>query len=258
MTSLAKEEQEYLNTKPGGDYSWTEPASDWDAKPPLNNVFQSESGHSFEMDDTPGAERIRLQHRTGSFTEIQSNGQEIHKIVADKYEIIAANNNVLIKGVCNVTIEGNSILHVKGDAYSKIDGDAYIQNMGEVDISTAKDVSVRSGGDIDLFAGAATGEVNIYSAVGVNINSDLNVSGTITSQQSISAIQNVTAGFKLFSQLGIESFGPIISTTNVFAPLVTGVFVFDQMGDMNMIRVIYNIHSHTAKGIGPPIQQMLL
>jgi len=258
MTSLAKEEQEYLKTKPAGDYSWTEPASDWDAKPPLNNVFQSESGHSFEMDDTPGAERVRIQHRSGSFTEIQSNGQEIHKIVADKYEIVAANNNVLIKGVCNVTIEGNSIVYVKGDSYSRVDGNAFIQNRGEVDVSTDKSVSIRSGGDIDLFAGAATGEVNIYSAVGVNINSDLNVSGTITSKQSISAIQNVTAGMKMFSQLGMESLGPITSATNVFAPVITGVFVFDQLGEMNMIRVIYDIHTHTAKGLGPPIQQMLL
>ena len=253
MTSLAKEEQEFLKTKPEGDYSWTEPASDWDAKPPLNNVIQTESGHSFEMDDTPGAERIRLQHRTGSFTEIQSNGQEIHKIVADKYEIIAANNNVLIKGVCNVTIEGNSILHVKGDAYSKIDGDAFIQNKGEVDISTSKSVSVRSGGNIDLFAGAADGEVNIYSAVGVNINSDLNVSGTITTKQSVSAIQNVTAGMKLFSQLGVETFGPITSTISVWSPFTTGISVGDIRGSMELIRLMYNMHVHPRTGTPIPL-----
>lgn len=253
MTSLAKEEQQYLNTKPAGDYSWTEPASDWDTKPPLNNVIQTESGHSFEMDDTPGAERIRLQHRTGSFTEIQSNGQEIHKIVADKYEIIAANNNVLIKGVCNVTIEGNSILHVKGDAYSKIDGDAFIQNKGEVDISTSKSVSVRSGGNIDLFAGAADGEVNIYSAIGVNINSDLNVSGTISSKQSISAIQNVTAGMKLFSQLGVETLGPITSTISVWSPMTTGISVSDIRGSMELIRLMYNMHVHPRTGTPIPL-----
>lgn len=258
MTSKAKEEFEYLKTKPQPDYSWTEPASDWDAKPPLNNVMQTKSGHIFEMDDSPGAERIRLQHRTGSFTEIQSNGQEIHKIVGDKYEIVAANNNVLIKGVCNVTVEGLSILHVKGDAYTQVDGNAFIKNKGEVEISTEKSVSVRSGGDIDLFAGAATGEVNIYSAVGVNINSDLNVSGSISSKQSVSAVQNVTAGMKLFSNLGVETFGPVTSTAFVFAPVIQGGFVFDQMGEMNMIRIIYDMHVHTGKGMGPPAQLMLL
>jgi len=253
MTSKAKEEYEYLKTKPQPDYSWTEPASDWDAKPPLNNVMQTKSGHIFEMDDSPGSERIRLQHRTGSFTEIQSNGQEIHKIVADKYEIIAANNNVLIKGVCNITVEGLSILHVKGDAYTQVDGNAYIKNKGEVEISTDKSVSVRSGGDIDLFAGAATGEVNIYSAVGVNINSDLNVSGSISSKQSISAVQNVTAGMKLFSQLGVETFGPITSTISVWSPFTSGISVSDIRGSMELIRLLYNTHVHPRTGTPIPL-----
>lgn len=253
MTSKAKEEYEYLKTKPQPDYSWTEPASDWDAKPPLNNVMQTKSGHIFEMDDSPGSERIRLQHRTGSFTEIQSDGQEIHKIVADKYEIIAANNNVLIKGVCNITVEGLSILHVKGDAYTQVDGNAYIKNKGEVEISTDKSVSVRSGGDIDLFAGAATGEVNIYSAIGVNINSDLNVSGSISSKQSISAVQNVTAGMKLFSQLGVETFGPITSTISVWSPFTNGIIVSDIRGSMELIRLLYNMHVHPRTGTPIPL-----
>ena len=253
MTSLAKQELEYLKTKPSTDYSWTEPASDWDAKPPLNNVKATESGHFFEMDDTPGAERVRLQHRTGTFTEIQSNGQEIHKIVADKYEIVAANNNVLIKGVCNVTIEGLSILNIKGDAYTKVEGDAYIQNLGEVNISTSKNVSVKAGGDIDIHAGGATGEINMYSAVGVNINSDLNVSGTITSRQSVTAIQNVTAGMKLFSSLGVETLGPITSAISVWSPLTQGIVVTDIRGSMELIRMMYNMHVHPRTGTPIPL-----
>ena len=57
---------------------WTEPesAANADNQPvyPYNDVTQTESGHFMEMDDTPGAERIRLQHRTGTFTEIQADG----------------------------------------------------------------------------------------------------------------------------------------------------------------------------------------
>ena len=96
MSSIRKQEEDYLKTnpKPGPDYSWTEPASDWYSIPPLNKVIGSETGHSIELDDTPGAERVRIQHRSGTFTEIQSNGQEIHKVFGDNYEIIAANNNV--------------------------------------------------------------------------------------------------------------------------------------------------------------------
>ena len=40
-----------------------EPPSAYNAKYPYNNAMQTESGHFQEFDDTPGAERIRTQHR---------------------------------------------------------------------------------------------------------------------------------------------------------------------------------------------------
>ena len=45
---------------------FTEPLSnansDTPPKFPFNRVTQTKSGHSFEMDDTPNGERIRIQH----------------------------------------------------------------------------------------------------------------------------------------------------------------------------------------------------
>jgi len=252
MTSQAKEEEQYFNLKPAGDYSWTEPASDWDAKYPLNQVIQTESGHTFEMDDTPGAERVRLQHRTGTFTEIQSNGQQIYKIVADKYEIIAKNNNVLIKGVCNITVEGDSVLNIKGDAYTQVEKDCFQTVLGNSRIS-AKDVRIRSDGDVDIIAGSATGEISLTAAGGVNINGDLNVGGLIAAKQSITSAQNVTAGFKLFSTLGVETLGPIVSAISVFAPLNSGVIVTDARGSMELIRLLFNLHRHPRTSTPIPL-----
>lgn len=252
MTSLAKEEKQYFDNKPAGDYSWTEPASDWDAKYPLNQVIATESGHTFEMDDTPGAERIRIQHRTGTFTEIQSNGQQIYKIIADKYEIVAANNNVLIKGVCNVTIEGDSVLNIKGDAYAQIEKNLYQTVLGDAKI-TAKTAKIQSEGDIDIIAGSATGEITLTAAGGVNINGDLNVGGMITAKQSISSAQNVTAGMKLFSQLGVETFGPITSSISVWSPFTSGISVSDIRGSMELIRLLYNMHVHPRTGTPIPL-----
>ena len=138
MTSLAKEEKQYFDVKPAGDYSWTEPASDWDAKYPLNQVIATESGHTFEMDDTPGAERIHVSHRTGTFEEIYPDGKKVTKVVKDKYEIIMSNDNILvmgsynlsvkgqgsimIEGDTNVTVKGNMITKVEGDMTTKVDG----------------------------------------------------------------------------------------------------------------------------------------
>ena len=41
---------------------------------PNNHVYESESGHVQEFDDTPGAERIHTYHRAGTFEEIHPDG----------------------------------------------------------------------------------------------------------------------------------------------------------------------------------------
>ena len=223
MATEAQIEQEYIAKKPGPDYSWTEPPSDWNASPPLNKVIGTESGHFIELDDTPEFERVRIQHRTGTFTEIQANGQQIVKVVGDKYEIIASNNNVLIQGICNITVQGDSVFNVIGDAYSKVGGNSYQQIEGKTRANSVGDVEVTSGGDISLFAGAESGTVTIRAAESVTINSDLNVSGSIISNQSISAVQNVSAGLKLGSLTGVDTLGPITSKISVFAPMVSDI-----------------------------------
>jgi hypothetical protein len=50
------------------------------------------------MDDTPTRERIRLQHRIGTFMEMYPNGDEVHKVYGTGYEIHLKGKNVLIKG----------------------------------------------------------------------------------------------------------------------------------------------------------------
>ena len=46
-----------------------EPDSYYKAQYPYNNVYESESGHALEFDDTKGAERVHVYHRYGSYTE---------------------------------------------------------------------------------------------------------------------------------------------------------------------------------------------
>ena len=54
---------------------WTEPSIvDPDNPPeyPYDKIWQSECQHSIELDDTPDRERVRIQHRDGSFQEFQT------------------------------------------------------------------------------------------------------------------------------------------------------------------------------------------
>ena len=76
-------------TKDTLDEGWTtatgtadQPASTQiNAKYPTNHVFETESGHYVEFDDTEGNERIHLYHKMGTFIEIESAGNVVIKTV---------------------------------------------------------------------------------------------------------------------------------------------------------------------------------
>ena len=92
------------------------------AKYPLNHVYESESGHIQEIDDTPAGERLLRQHKTGTYEEIQPKGDKVVQVVGDNYEIIAGASNVLITGNVNLTIEGTKRELIKGDYILEVEG----------------------------------------------------------------------------------------------------------------------------------------
>lgn len=226
-------------------YAWTEPesAANTDYQPiyPYNNIQQTESGHSFEMDDTPTRERVRLQHRSGSFIEMHPNGDEVHKIIGKGYEIVVSDKNVLIKGICNITIQGDSVLNVQGDAYTQIDGNAYENIKGNVKQVVQGDSRLIVNGDIDI---DSSGDINLGAST-VNINADLMVRGDIGCSQSIQANGNIAAKISLSANKSVETIGYMVAGTTVnagismFAPTVSDMF-----GSMQMFRMKVNTHVH--------------
>ena len=269
-------------TKPEGDYSWTEPESEANEEnPPVypyNNVTQTASGHTFELDDTRGRERIRLQHggaRTGgqgSFFEMHSNGDKVEKIIGKNYQIVAKDNNVLISGVCNITIEGDSVVHVKGDKYERIDGN-YIQEIrGTYTQNLKKKATITSDEDMTIGVGKTGTGVLSFSGDYVYLDSDLTVAGSVTGDMisatyKVNAGTGVTAGPLGFATLlgGVSAGLPVATPGEVNALfkvssiLINGIQVRDVQGTMLGMRMIYNFHKHPApKGItGLPIKPML-
>jgi hypothetical protein len=239
------------------DLSWTEPesAANTDYQPvyPYNNITQTESGHSMEMDDTPGRERVRLQHRTGTFIEMHPNGDEVHKVYGDGYEITIKNKNVLIQGVCNITVQGDSVLHVQGDSYTQIDGSAYQNIKGDVSQAVHGNMVQSVDGDFDI---NSSGDITLTAAT-VNINSDVYVRGDIGASQSIQAEGNIGAGLSLSANKSVETTGYIIAGTTIDAGIsVFGPTVSDMFGSMEMFRMKVNVHTHIGnRGFptSPPI-----
>lgn len=114
------------------DLNWSEPPNPWNSVYPYNHVYQTESGHVREYDDTPGSRRIHERHASGTFYEVHENGDMQHRIVNDRYTIVANNDFVNIQGDCNITINGNMKVKVLGDYDLEILGNKTETVGGEV------------------------------------------------------------------------------------------------------------------------------
>lgn len=98
---------------------------------PYNHVYRSESGHVFEVDDTPQAERLHRYHRKGTFEEIQPDGTRVTKVNGKNYEVVIDDENIYIQGNQNVTIKGNVKLYIQGDQYIEVDGNQFTTIRGD-------------------------------------------------------------------------------------------------------------------------------
>lgn len=113
---------------------WSEPETKYATIYPYNRVYESESGHLVEFDDTPNFERIHVAHRSGTFDEIHPDGSRVTKVVNKNYEILMSDNNVLVMGDCNITINGSGSIFIKGDADVKVSGDMKTSVKGTYEV----------------------------------------------------------------------------------------------------------------------------
>jgi len=112
--------------KSGGG-TWSEPSTPYNATYPYNRVMETESGHILEFDDTPGAERVHIYHRSGTFEEVHPDGTKVTRIHGSAYEIILSDKNVYIKGDLNITTGGDLNLKAGGSVNIEA-GDEIILN----------------------------------------------------------------------------------------------------------------------------------
>ena len=145
-----------------------EPITSYSAKYPFNNAMESESGHAFELDDTPGHERVNLAHRSGSYIEIRPDGSKVQKVVANNFEVIISDNEVFIGGNCTVQIGGNATILVGGKVdltagqsvqvsapggFSVVQGSVYVEKSVSVGNGATGSFSTPNGEIVDVVDG---------------------------------------------------------------------------------------------------------
>jgi len=126
-----------------------QPIPPYKAEYPYNKVNQTESGHAFELDDTPGSERINMYHRTGTFMEMDPSGGQTNKILGKNVKIVEQNDVVWIQGNAKVLIEGTNDVEIRGHCNLTIDGDFNTNVHGDYFLNVAGGIYMNSG---DIFA----------------------------------------------------------------------------------------------------------
>lgn len=172
--------------------TWEEPSMSYNSQYPYNRVLaETASGHSIELDDTPGAERIMIYHKSGSFLQVNASGIATNKSTNDKYDINESNMHIYVGGKCDVVIMGDAYVKVNGSKMEEIMGDykTTVHGNYELDVggfgnfNISDELQLRGARvgvegkveDVDISAGKSaniTGKVstNVTSPVAVNIS----------------------------------------------------------------------------------------
>ena len=143
--------------------TFDQPTIPYAAVYPKNQVYESESGHIMEYDDTSGNERIHQRHRTGTSYEIDASGNRVEIIKGESYRLLSNKEQVQIQGQSDITIDGRHKLYinktnVQDNHYDiQVGANANINiqvDDGDVNIHTVKGkINMNAGGDYNLKVG---------------------------------------------------------------------------------------------------------
>ena len=140
--------------------TFDQPAIPYAAVYPRNHVYESESGHIREYDDTSGHERIHERHRTGTSYEIDKDGNKVEIIKGQSFRLLSNKEQVQIQWDSDITIDGRHKIFINK---TNVAGNNY-------------DIQVGAGANVNIQVDS--GDVNIVTVQGkMNLNSggDMNV-----------------------------------------------------------------------------------
>jgi hypothetical protein len=161
----------------GGKY---QPYSSYAPEYPYNHVYETESGHLKEYDDTFGAERIREKHMSGTYYEIQPNGSKIERIHRDNYQLVIGDDTVEVFGSVNIVCSQNVNLVAGGSLDAMVSGEIIVR--GEMNCNINIDGKI----NID-----ALDSIKIYSALNTSIIAEEDVSVLAKKHVSIMAEEDI-------------------------------------------------------------------
>ena len=224
--------------------TWDMPkvASDTFPAYPFNKVNETEGGHLFEIDDTPGNERFSRFHKSGTNEEFQQNGNKTLTVVGSNYTVIYGSDNIYIKGNANITVDGDLRHLVKGNYHLEVNGNktevvrgSRQSKIGQSEHTeiTQDFASVVGGNYAQKTLGNETRLVDGLRNTTIGKTEDLTVTGetSITTMDKLNVFAQKDYSTTTVGKLSITSKGNIkVETPSNYARTVTGTLTDDITG----------------------------
>ena len=174
-----------------------QPPSAYAAVYPFNHVYESESGHLVEIDDTPTKERLHWFHRSGTFTEFHPKGMRVDRTMAHHYDMVSGNKNTITLG------EENRI--TKNDFFSTVGG--------RMTLAASKDIRITSDvGSVVLNSGVGITTIS-GNHVFIDAKNVLTLKGAKIVRDDDSAEDDVKGNYALSAKGAVNLRGESFAST---------------------------------------------
>ena len=176
--------------------NWSQPAITYNAVYPYNHVFESESGHIKEYDDSFTIDedgirtnhyRIYERHSSGTSYEIDTAGNRIDLNMASYFNITQSDNKHYIKGNSDVTIDGRHKVFINKSGIADNNYDIQVGPNANVNIQV-------DNGNLNVVTKTGQFNFDVGSDMNVNVggNYNLNVQGSETKTVEGTTTHNTT------------------------------------------------------------------
>ena len=143
---------------------------------PYNTVYESESGHLMEYDDTSGHERIYQAHRTGTSYEIDKDGNKVEIIKGQSFRLLSNKEQVQIQGDSDITIDGRHKIFINKSNTANNHYDIQVGSNANVNIQVDK-------GDVNLIT--VDGKINVNAGGDYNVKVGGNYNMTVAGNRQV-------------------------------------------------------------------------
>ena len=176
--------------------NWSQPAITYNAVYPYNHVFESESGHIKEYDDSFTVDedgirtnhyRIYERHSSGTSYEIDTAGNRIDLNMASYFNITNKDNKHYIKGNSDVTIDGRHKVYINKSGIENNNYDIQVGPNANVNIQV-------DNGNLNVVTKTGQFNFDVGSDMNINVggNYNLNVQGSETKTVEGTTTHNTT------------------------------------------------------------------